>query len=119
MQPQRTPKQFVGLLRQDADAHIRLDHPAHRIEARHMDAQAQHLEYGWGYAVFALTGGQWSLVRVEMTDAIAGGPRGVGIGSSEADIRRLCPGAVLKPGLAVTGGQIGSAREKIKNWINT
>ncbi|MEA4999926.1 MAG: chitobiase/beta-hexosaminidase C-terminal domain-containing protein [Candidatus Limiplasma sp.] len=51
-----------------------------------LDAQAQHLEYGWGYAVFALTGGQWSLVRVEMTGAIAGGPRGVGIGSSEADI---------------------------------
>jgi len=33
-------------------------------------------------------------------------------------IRRLCPGAVLKPGLAVTGGQVGSAREKIKNWID-
>ena len=43
---------------------------------------------------------------------------GSGLGSSEADIRRLCPGAVLKPGLAVTGGQVGSAREKIKNWID-
>ena len=51
-----------------------------------LDAQAQHLEYGWGYAVFALTGGQWNLVRVEMTDAFASAPRGVGIGSSEAEI---------------------------------
>jgi flavodoxin len=43
---------------------------------------------------------------------------GSGLGNSEADIRRLCPGAVLKPGLAVTGGQVGGAREKIKNWIH-
>lgn len=43
---------------------------------------------------------------------------GSGLGSSEADIRRLCPGAALKPGLAVVGGQVGNAREKIKNWID-
>lgn len=42
---------------------------------------------------------------------------GSGLGRSEADIRRLCPGAVLKPGLSITGAQVGSAREKIKQWI--
>lgn len=42
---------------------------------------------------------------------------GSGLGSSPADIRRLCPDAVLTPGLAVTGGQADKATEAIKNWI--
>ena len=51
-----------------------------------VDGQAQHLEYPWGYAVFLLQNNKWQLVRVEMTDSIAGGPRGVGLGSSEKEI---------------------------------
>jgi tetratricopeptide (TPR) repeat protein len=51
-----------------------------------LTAEAQHLEYAWGYAVFTLSSNKWQLVRIEMDDAIAGGPRGVGIGSSESEI---------------------------------
>ena len=51
-----------------------------------LDAQAQHLEYSWGYAVFTLNGAKWILVRVEMNDSATSMPRGVGLGSSEGDI---------------------------------
>ena len=51
-----------------------------------VDGQAQHLEYPWGYAVFLLQNNKWQLVRVEMTDSMAGAPRGVGLGNSEKEI---------------------------------
>lgn len=51
-----------------------------------LETQAQHLEYPWGYAVFALNGGKWQLVRVEMTDSATSAPRGVGLGSGEGEI---------------------------------
>lgn len=51
-----------------------------------LEGQAQHYAYSWGYAVFVLTGNQWLLARVEMTDAMTSAPRGVGLGSSEAEI---------------------------------
>ena len=47
---------------------------------------AKHLNYPWGYAVFALDGNAWDLVRVEMNRSIGNTPRGVGFGSSEAEI---------------------------------
>ena len=52
----------------------------------HLDYDARHLEYDWGYAVFMLSGGRWGLVRIEMNREMTGGPRGVGFGSSEEDI---------------------------------
>lgn len=51
-----------------------------------VDAQAQHLEYPWGYAVFTLSGVKWTLVRVEMNESMTSMPRGVGLGSSESEI---------------------------------
>ena len=42
---------------------------------------------------------------------------GSGMGSSEADIRRLCPGAKLKKGLAIRGGRTGSAEPEIRRWL--
>lgn len=51
-----------------------------------MDGEGRHLEYPWGYAVFLLRNSKWQLVRIEMKSAITSEPRGVGIGSSEADI---------------------------------
>ena len=42
---------------------------------------------------------------------------GSGMGSSEADIRRLCPGAKLKKGLAIRGGRAGSAEPEIRRWL--
>jgi len=51
-----------------------------------VEGQAQHMEYPWGYAVFLLTNNKWALVRIEMNQQIASAPRGVGFGSSEAEI---------------------------------
>ncbi|MEG1471616.1 MAG: chitobiase/beta-hexosaminidase C-terminal domain-containing protein [Clostridia bacterium] len=48
--------------------------------------EAKHLTYSWGYAVFMLENKEFMLVRIEMNSAIAGAPRGVGIGSSENEV---------------------------------
>lgn len=52
----------------------------------HLEAEARHLEYKWGYAVFALINNQWQLVRIDMNSSIATAPRGVGFGSTESEI---------------------------------
>ena len=43
---------------------------------------------------------------------------GSGMGRSEADIRRLCPGAEVKPGLAVVGARVDQAEETVRKWLN-
>ncbi|MBR3872564.1 MAG: chitobiase/beta-hexosaminidase C-terminal domain-containing protein [Clostridia bacterium] len=48
--------------------------------------EAVHLEYDWGYAVFMLDGSAWELVRIVMNRSLGNGPRGVGFGSTEADV---------------------------------
>lgn len=42
---------------------------------------------------------------------------GSGMGRSEADIRRLCPGSVVKWGLALHGGSIQNAKADIEEWL--
>ena len=42
---------------------------------------------------------------------------GSGLGSSVEDIRRLCPGAKVEKGLAVNGGSVRRAKQKISEWI--
>lgn len=39
---------------------------------------------------------------------------GSGLGRSIQDIRRLCPGANVRPGLALQGGQIKQSENKIR-----
>ena len=46
----------------------------------------RHLSYDWGYAVFILDSSSWQLVRIEMNRQIATPPRGVGFGSTEAEV---------------------------------
>mgnify|MGYP005791844717 CR=1 FL=1 len=43
---------------------------------------------------------------------------GSGMGSSEADIRRICPGAVLEKGLAIHGGSVERAEPEIEKWLH-
>jgi flavodoxin len=43
---------------------------------------------------------------------------GSGMGHSEADIRKLCPGATVKKGLAIRGGSIINAGKDIASWLN-
>lgn len=42
---------------------------------------------------------------------------GSGMGGSEADIKRLCPGAVVKKGLAIHGGSVRGARPALEKWL--
>jgi len=42
---------------------------------------------------------------------------GSGIGSSERDIKRLCPDAKVLSGLAIRGGSVNSADSIIKSWL--
>lgn len=44
---------------------------------------------------------------------------GSGMGSSETDIRRLCPGAKLEQGLAIPGAKVKDAQGAIKQWLQT
>lgn len=43
---------------------------------------------------------------------------GSGMGRSEQDIRKLCPGAVVRAGLAIHGGSVGNAGSAIAKWIS-
>ena len=42
---------------------------------------------------------------------------GSGLGSSVEDIRRTCPGAEVKEGLAVRGGNAAQSRADFEKWI--
>lgn len=42
---------------------------------------------------------------------------GSGLGGSEKDIQRLCPGAKVEKGLAIHGGGVAAAGPAIKKWI--
>lgn len=42
---------------------------------------------------------------------------GSGMGRSEADIRRLCPGADVRPGLSIQGGRVKNAEKAIRKWL--
>ncbi len=42
---------------------------------------------------------------------------GSGMGSSERDIKRLCPGAKVEKGLAIHGGSVERSRNEIEKWI--
>jgi flavodoxin len=43
---------------------------------------------------------------------------GSGMGVSENDIRKLCPGAVVGKGLAIRGGSVKNAGKEIAAWLN-
>lgn len=42
---------------------------------------------------------------------------GSGLGDVERDIKRLCVGARIKPGLAIYGSSVNEAKNNIENWI--
>lgn len=43
---------------------------------------------------------------------------GSGMGSSEADIRKMCPDAVVEKGLAIHGGSVDRAEPEIRRWLD-
>jgi flavodoxin len=42
---------------------------------------------------------------------------GSGMGSSERDIRKACPGADVKNGLSVTGSEAANAAGRVRKWL--
>ncbi len=42
---------------------------------------------------------------------------GSGMGSSERDIRRTCPGAIVKSGLSITGSAAASSGSSVQRWL--
>ena len=43
---------------------------------------------------------------------------GSGMGGSERDIQRACPGAEVKKGLSITGSQAESCRGTVQKWLS-
>ena len=43
---------------------------------------------------------------------------GSGMGSSERDIQKACPGAEVKKGLSVTGSQAENAKPSVQKWLS-
>ncbi|MCI8554785.1 MAG: flavodoxin [Clostridiales bacterium] len=44
---------------------------------------------------------------------------GSGMGNSEEDIRRLCPGATVEQGLSLHGSSVWRAGKEVERWIKT
>ena len=42
---------------------------------------------------------------------------GSGMGGSERDIKKTCPGATVKSGLSVTGSEAANAAGRVKKWL--
>ena len=43
---------------------------------------------------------------------------GSGMGGSERDLRRACPGANVKSGLSITGSSAADSKESVKRWLS-
>ena len=43
---------------------------------------------------------------------------GSGMGGSERDIKRTCPGAIVKNGLAVMGSSAANSKDAVKRWLS-
>lgn len=44
---------------------------------------------------------------------------GSGMGSSERDIKKACPGADVKPGLSLMGSNVGESAPQIEKWLKS
>ena len=42
---------------------------------------------------------------------------GSGMGGSERDIKRTCPGATVKSGLSITGSSAANAEDSLRRWL--
>ena len=42
---------------------------------------------------------------------------GSGMGSSEREIKKVCPGAVIKKGLPITGSSAANAKSSVERWF--
>ena len=42
---------------------------------------------------------------------------GSGMGGSERELKKACPGAIVKPGLPITGSRAADAKADVKRWF--
>ena len=42
---------------------------------------------------------------------------GSGMGGSERELKKTCPGATVKPGLPITGSRAADAKADVKHWL--
>ncbi len=43
---------------------------------------------------------------------------GSGMGGSEHDIKKACPGALVKSGLSITGSDAAGSGKRVKQWLS-
>ena len=43
---------------------------------------------------------------------------GSGMGASEREIRKVCPGAAVRPGLPITGSSAADSAQSVKRWLS-
>ena len=43
---------------------------------------------------------------------------GSGMGGSERDLKRTCPGALVKPGLSITGSAAAASEGSLRRWLS-
>ena len=43
---------------------------------------------------------------------------GSGLSGSERDIKKACPGAIVKSGLSITGSNAAGSGNKVKKWLS-
>ena len=44
---------------------------------------------------------------------------GSGMGASERDLKKACPGATVKSGLSITGSAAADSRESVRRWLSS
>ena len=42
---------------------------------------------------------------------------GSGMGRSEPDLRKLCPGAIVEQGLSIHGAEAAASKPKVERWL--
>ena len=42
---------------------------------------------------------------------------GSGMGRSESDLRKLCPGAIVEQGLSIHGAEASTSKSKVERWL--
>ena len=40
------------------------------------------------------------------------------MGGSERDIKKACPGAMVKAGLSITGSQAANSKASVRKWLS-
>lgn len=68
----------------------------------------------WGGEIRDLEKGNTEIVAEMIQEAVGGG-----MGHSERDLKRICTGADVRPGLAIRGCQAADSEDKVTTWLRS